>query len=192
MSNIAFATLLLSLLVFASQSVQAAPTVTNTADAGVGSLRQAILDATAGSTIDFAIPIGDPGYDITTNRFTITLASSLPVISVVLTIDNFPTTAPGVTVKGNNTFRIFTLANSAVVIINNLTISNGTSNGALDLAKGGGIFMGNSAVLTLNNCVVSNNSATNGGGGIWMNNSGVLHIFDSTISNNTTTSENEH
>ena len=91
--------------------------------------------------------------------------------------------------RGNNTFRIFTLVNSAVVIINNLTISHGTSNGVGDAGKGGGIFMGNSAVLTLNKCIVSNNTATNGGGGIWMNNSGVLHVeFDSTISNNTTTS----
>ena len=168
-------------------SSQAAPTVTNTADAGFGSLRQAILAATAGSTINFAIPTSDPGYDIATNRFTITLASSLPVISITVNIDNFPTTNPGVTVKGNNTFRILTLADSAVVIINNLTISNGSSNGVLDLAKGGGIFMGNSAVLTLNNCIVTANTATGGGGGIWMNPSGVLHVFDSTISNNTTT-----
>jgi len=168
-------------------SAQAVPTVTNTLDAGAGSLRQAILAATAGSTIDFAIPTSDPGYDPTTNRFTIALASSLPVIAITVTIDNFPTTARGVTVRGNNTFRIFTLANSAVVTINNLTISHGTSNGALDFAKGGGIFMGNSAVLTLNNCIVSNNTATNGGGGIWMNDSAVLHVFDSTISNNTTT-----
>ena len=86
--------------------------------------------------------------------------------------------------KGNNTFRIFTLVNSAVVNINNLTISHGSSNGG---GLGGGIYMGNSAVLFLTNCIVSNNTATNGGGGIWMNDSGTLHVIDSTISNNTTT-----
>ena len=192
MSSIAFATLLLSLLVFASQSVQAAPTVINTADAGVGSLRQAIIDATAAAaatTIDFAIPLSDPGYNITTDRFTITLLTPLPNIPLApLTINN--ATGRGVTVKGGSSFRVFTLVNSAVVIINNLTISNGNSNGVGNLAKGGGIFMGDSAVLTLNNCIVSDNTAINGGGGIWMNNSGTLHIFDSTISNNTTTGEN--
>ncbi|HVS80241.1 MAG TPA: right-handed parallel beta-helix repeat-containing protein, partial [Pyrinomonadaceae bacterium] len=189
MSNIAFATLLLSLLVFASQSVQAAPTVINTADAGTGSLRQAIIDATtaaAATTIDFNIPTSDPGYDFPTNRFTITLLTALPNIPLApLTINN--ATGRGVTVKGGSSFRIFTLVNSAVVVINNLTISNGNSNGVLDFAKGGGIFMGDSATLTLNNCIVSANTATNGGGGIWVNNSGTLHVFDSTISNNTTT-----
>jgi len=112
----------------------------------------------------------------------------LPVISVVLTIDN--TTGRGVTVKGNSTFRIVTLANSAVVVINNLTISHGSSSGALLAAKGGGIFMGDSATLTLNHCIVSDNTATGGGAGIWVNNSGVLTINDSTISNNTATGEN--
>ena len=187
MSGIAFATLLLSLLLFASHSVQAATlTVSTTADAGAGSLRQAILDANsnaAANTINFNIPLTDPGYDSTTDRFTITLVNQLPDLPLApLTIDN--TKGRGVTVKGNSTFRIFTLVNSAVVNINNLTISHGSSNGAAWV--GGGIYMGNSAMLFLTNCVVSNNSATNGGGGIWMNDSGTLHVIDSTISNNTT------
>jgi hypothetical protein len=88
-----------------------------------------------------------------------------------------------VTVKGNNTFRIFTLVDSAVVNISNLIIRDGNMGGGL----GGGIYMGNSAVLFLNNCVVTNNSATRGGGGIWVNDSGTLHIINSTISNNTAT-----
>jgi len=173
-------------------SSQAAPTVINTADAGTGSLRQAILDAitaSAATTIDFNIPTSDPGYNIPTNRFTITLLTPLPNIPLApLTINNIM--GRGVTVKGGSSFRIFTTVNFAVVVINNLTISNGNSNGVGDLAKGGGIFMGNSTTLTLNNCIVTANTATNGGGGIWMNNSGTLHVFDSTISNNTTTSEN--
>lgn len=57
-----------------------------------------------------------------------------------MTIDN--AAGKGVNVKGNDSFRIFTLVDSAVVNITNLTISNGSSNGGI----GGGIGMGNSAV----------------------------------------------
>ena len=189
MSSIAFAALLLGLLVFASQNVQAATlTVSNTADNGAGSLRQAIIDATtnaAANTVNFNIPLTDPGYDAATDRFTITLANQLPDIPLApLTIDN--ATGRGLTVQGNNTFRIFTLVNSAVVSFSNLTIRDGSSNGGL----GGGIYMGDSAVVFLTNCIVTNNTASNGGGGIWMNDSGTLHILDSTISNNTTSSGN--
>ena len=69
-------------------------TVTNTADAGPGSLRQAILDVLPldGSypiTIDFNIPTTDPGYNSATGAFAIRLASALPAI-----------TRPGVIIDG--------------------------------------------------------------------------------------------
>jgi parallel beta-helix repeat protein len=185
--GIVSATVLLCLFVFVSHSVQAATlTVSNTADGGNGSLRQAIIDATgnaAANTINFNIPLTDPGYNALTDRFTITLLTQLGDLPLApLDIDN--TTGRGVTVKGNNTFRIFTLVNSAVVHLTNLTISHGSSNGGL----GGGIYMGDSAVLFLTNCMISNNTATNGGGGVWVNDSGTLHVINSTISNNTATS----
>jgi hypothetical protein len=189
MSSFVLVMLLLSLFVVAQQSAQAATlTVSTTADAGVGSLRQAIIDATANAaanTVVFNIPSSDPGFDVSANRFTITLASQLPDLPLApLAIDNTTgnTLGTGVTVKGNNSFRIFTLVNSAVVNLYNLTITLGNSNGGL----GGGIYMGDSAVLSLTDCVVSNNTATNGGGGIWLNDSGVMHVLNSTISNNTT------
>lgn len=165
-------------------SLQAATlTVTTTADAGVGSLRQAIIDAAinaAANNVTFNIPTTDPGYNAVNNRFTINLLSSLPNLpSAPITIDN--TQPQGVTVRGNNTFRIFTLVNSAVVTINNLTISNGFSSGL-----GGGFLMGNSSTLNLNRSTVSNNSATDGGG-IYINQSGTLNIDASTISGNSAT-----
>lgn len=74
-----------SLLALFASGAGAAPfTVSNTNDAGVGSLRQAITDAnTAGgtNTVVFAIPgVG---------AHTITLASQLPAISGTLTIDGY-------------------------------------------------------------------------------------------------------
>jgi hypothetical protein len=151
----AFTALLLGLLVFSSQSVQAATlTVSNTADAGAGSLRQAIIDANsnaAANNVVFNIPSTDPGYSILTDQFTITLVNQLPNLPLApLTIDN--AAGRSVTVKGNSTFRIFTLVDSAVVNISNLIIRDGNIGGGL----GGGIYMGDSAVLFLNNCIVTN------------------------------------
>jgi predicted outer membrane repeat protein len=165
-------------------SLQAATlTVTTTADAGVGSLRQAIIDAAinaAANNVTFNIPTTDPGYNAANNRFTINLLSSLPNLpSAPITIDN--TQPQGVTVMGNTTFRIFTLVDSAVVTINNLTISNGFSSGL-----GGGFLMGNSSTLNLNRSTVSNNAATDGGG-IYINQSGTLNINASTVSGNSAT-----
>jgi parallel beta-helix repeat protein len=69
--------------------------VTTTADAGPGSLRQAILDADtfANGTsaqpdlIQFAIPATDLGYSSTTGAFTITPLSALPTITDTLILD---------------------------------------------------------------------------------------------------------
>lgn len=73
-------------------------TVTNTADSGPGSLRQAITDANANWSIDrieFNIPTSDAGYNASTGVFTITITSTeLPAIgNRVLTIDGSTQTA---------------------------------------------------------------------------------------------------
>jgi len=171
-----------TILVLGTISMQAATlTVNTTADAGVGSLRQAIIDAISNGTannIVFAIPTTDPGYNLGTNRFTISLSSSLPIIPVSATnITN--TQLQAITVTGNDTFRILELVNSAVVVITNITISHGSVVG-----NGGGIYMGDSGTLTLNDCTLSNNSASFLGGGIFMNNSATLHVFRSTFASN--------
>lgn len=158
-------------------------TVNSSADAGPGTLRQAIIDATTNAeanVVNFAIPTSDPGYSLATNRFTISLLSPLPNIPLAaITINNDQPNA--ISVQGNGSFRVFTLVNSSVVTLRNITISNGFADNGL----GGGIFMGNSATLTLNACTVTNNAATTSGGGIYMSNSGTVTLIDSTIRNNT-------
>jgi hypothetical protein len=157
--------------------------VTTTADGGIGSLRQAIVDATtnaAANTVSFNIPITDPGYNLASYTFTITLLSPLPNIPLApMVISNNQQRA--VVISGSNNFRVFTLVNSAVLTVNNLTLTNGFSGDGL----GGAVFMGNSATLNLNGSTVSNSTVAASGGGIYMSNSGTLTMNNSTVRGNT-------
>ena len=69
-------------------------TVINTNDSGVGSLRQAILDANAHAgddTIAFAIPDTDPGFELRTEN----------VWTIVLTTGELFLTGSGTTINGS-------------------------------------------------------------------------------------------
>ena len=134
-------------------------TVTNTNDSGAGSLRQAIADAGAGGTINFAV------------TGTITLTGGQLTINKNLTISG-----PGadqLTISGNNASRVFGIT-SGTVIISGVTVANG------DDSWGGGIK--NGGTLTLTNCAVSGNTARVDGGGI--DNDGTLKLNNCTVSGN--------
>jgi len=92
------------LIILTTLSAHAATlTVTNTDDSGAGSLRQAILDAAAGDTVDFNLS-GCP--------CTITLTSGELIIDKSLTIQG-----PGasqLTVSGGNGSRVFNAARAGL------------------------------------------------------------------------------
>ena len=89
-------------------------TVSSLNDSGVGSLRQAMLDAdgSAGAdTIDFSV------------SGTIVLASALPDIEVdELTIDG---SGQSVTISGDNAVRPFSVDTGASLTLENLTVTDG-------------------------------------------------------------------
>ncbi len=136
----------------------------NTNDSGSGSLRQAILDASSGDTINF-----DPGLGSQ-----ITLTSGELQINKDLDIEG-----PGankLTVNGNHTSRVFDIPTAGVTVtISGLTISGGKA------ANGGGIL--NSGTVTVTNSTLSGNSASTGGG-IFNFNSGTVTLTNSTLSGN--------
>jgi hypothetical protein len=146
------------------------PVVTNNADSGAGSLRQAILDACDGSTITFANSAASP----------ITLAGEL-AIDKNLTIQG--PGANALTISGNHAVRVFNIGSVNPVVkvtLSGLTIAEGRGNG-----EGGGIFDNSLGTLTVSDCTISGNSASDGyGGGILNVYNGQVTIENSTISGN--------
>jgi len=149
--------------------------VTNTNDAGAGSLRQALISASNGDTIKI------------TAHGTITLTSGELVVDKSLTIGG--PSAVKLTVSGNGVSRVFHVTPNTIVRISGLTITNGSA--AADIGNfpanaGGGIYSDH-AKLTLTACVFSGNSARYGGGIFNLSDDGAqtpVAISDSTISNN--------
>ncbi|HZD49884.1 MAG TPA: right-handed parallel beta-helix repeat-containing protein, partial [Silvibacterium sp.] len=175
--------LMLCSLGFAGNASAVTLTVNTTADSsdaagscgtGTCSLRDAITQAAAGDTIQFASTVTP----------IITLLSPLPAIAANLTI-----AGPGanvLTVSGNNSATvgtIFTINTGVTASISGLTIANGNSNSSDQ--GGGGIL--NDGTLTVSNCTISGNSGTgsvnNEGGGV--TNFGTMAVSGSTFSGNT-------
>jgi Domain of unknown function (DUF4347) len=154
-------------------SVLATFHVTNTNDAGAGSLRDAISlanNAAGADTINFT---GSIFKDAVPDQ--ITLTSGKLLINSDITIKG--TGASKLSISGNNASRVFEIASSNVTI-SGLLITEGLANGGLP--NGGGIL--NTGTLTLNNSTVSGNTAVNGGG---IYNGGTLALNSSTVSGNT-------
>jgi hypothetical protein len=142
-------------LVLASGLVAAAPAsatvVTNTADSGAGSLRQAVIDTPPGGAVTFDASVTG----------TITFTTGAVPIAKNLTIDG-----PGARVlslSGNNASRIFEISGSAVVTINRLTLTNGQSPNAA--SEAGGAILANGASLTLQDSAILNSRAGPAPGG---------------------------
>jgi hypothetical protein len=145
-------------------------TVTNTNDSGAGSLRQALVIANDGDTIDATSISG----------VVILTTGELPVDKSV-TINGAG--AGVLAVDGNNSSRVFHISSGATVTISGLTIRNGH-----DDSLGGGIENEEGATLIITNSTLSSNSAGSvdnpavQGGGI--RNLGTLTIRNTTVSAN--------
>lgn len=143
-------------------------TVSNTNDSGVGSLRQAILDAETSPGADI--------IDMTGITGTITLASDLPNISQDLTINGAG--SANTIIDGNSLYRPFFIGGAfqgstevPVIAVDGLTIQNGysegespTGNAGGGAGMGGGMFVNNGDV-TMTNVLFSGNSVLGGTGG---------------------------
>ncbi|HEX5709558.1 MAG TPA: choice-of-anchor Q domain-containing protein [Pyrinomonadaceae bacterium] len=176
-------------------------TVTSGADAGPGTLRQAIADVCEAGDINFQLAANDPACDAS-GRCTITLATGELFIDKSVRIGGPP--GGSLTVSGNNVCRVFRVASGAVSI-SNLTVLRGAAvdGGAGLLVIGGEVvasglnFVGNVVIggdgggvgvrggrLELYNSTVSGNAARHGGGIHHDSASGVVRLVNSTVTNN--------
>lgn len=126
-------------------------TVANNNDAGPGSLRAQIANAADGDTIAFDNSI--QGQTIVLTSGEIAFSKSIVILG-----DGASQTI----IDGNQNSRIFNITSTDSVIISDLTIQNGSSNG-----NGGGIICENIERLYLNRMHVNDNLAVNSGGGVY-------------------------
>ncbi|HMQ04014.1 MAG TPA: Ig-like domain repeat protein [Pyrinomonadaceae bacterium] len=154
------------------------PIVTNSADSGAGSLRQAVIDACPGSTITFDLDDG-----LTTVTSPITLTSGEIVIDKDLIIQG-----PGadqLTISGNNTSRIFSVEGVIDVEFIGLTLTGGNGVGS-SFSGSGGAILNQGSSLSLNSLVISTNTASGFGGAIYYRGGGgSLTVTNSTLRDNT-------
>jgi predicted outer membrane repeat protein len=148
----------------------ATSSVSSAADAGPGSLREAIAQTCAGGTITFA------------SDTTIHLASTLEITQGVTIAGG----GQAIVISGDSDgdgdgdVRPFVISGGSGVTLDGLTIQDGLVTGR---GHGGGIL--SSAALTVTGSLIRNNTATDNGGGIY--GAGGLTVIDSTITGNQTT-----
>lgn len=143
--------------------------VTNFADSGVGSLRQAIANSGSGVTINFAPYLS--GMTITLTNGELPLAGNLTIDASALT--------NGIRLDANYASRIFNVAAGANVGLVSLTLTNGHS----DANNWGGAVI-NGGTLALTNCTLVGNFIDGSGSGGAIENVGTLTLTGCTLSGN--------
>ncbi|RLS85177.1 MAG: hypothetical protein DWI08_08915, partial [Planctomycetota bacterium] len=147
----------LELVSLEDRVVPAAFTVVNNSDSGVGSLRQAILDANATTANDII------NFSVVNSSYTITPLTALPSIATTnsagtLTINGLGASSLTTINANGGNFRIFTIDTGA-----DLTISGVTVTGAQNSSGGVGAFF-NNGTLTVTNSTISGNISLGGTG----------------------------
>jgi hypothetical protein len=144
-------------------------TVLNLNDSGAGSLRQALISASAGDTINFAV------------SGQITLTSGPLQINQDLTISG--PAAANLTVSGNNASRVFNIGDVNVAL-SGLTVADGNS-----ASSGGAVLMSSdpSKTLSLSNCVFTSDHAFGpfnaNGGAVEITGDGTMSVNDCDFTN---------
>ena len=148
--------------------LQSPMVVTNLADDGPGSLRQAVSIVEPAESITFAAGLSGQTIDLTGGPL---------VLGSGMTIDASALTG-GLRLNGNG--RVVEVPSGVTATLRALTLQNG-----YDISQGGGVY--NAGALTLDRCTISNNggsgeSITPQGGGVY--NAGNLIVDQCTITAN--------
>ena len=151
--------------------------VTNNADSGPGTLRQAIADIAPGGTITFTPSLAGQ---------TITLASGL-LINNSMTIDGSGLT-PRLAISGNNAWPIFEIGKNLTTSIKSLVLKNGFTNGFNYTDFGAAIFMDLGSILSADHVTFSGNQSYKAGA-IYISGTASATILNSEFDLNSSQSE---
>ena len=181
------------LVVSASRSFADGIIVTNTADAGPGTLRGVVADASPGAIIRFAPALSGQ---------TITLTNGEIVLTTNIIIDG-STLVNGIQISGNYQSRIFNISADAGVTLVSLTLVNGGGSGGdggalynagdtvvnyctftANTTGSGGAIKNVGGTLVLNECTLTGNSTQDGGGGGAIVNYAALFLNNCTLTGN--------
>jgi predicted outer membrane repeat protein len=141
--------------------------VTNTNDSGPGSLRLALQEVnTPGPNSAFTEVFSEIRFAPALSGGTIALTSGqLPISNRVhIAASALPN---GIAISGNASSRIFRVALSNVVVLEDVHLLNGAAGGSPSAGLGGGVLVDAYATLALNGCTFSSNSASASGGAIY-------------------------
>ena len=134
-----------------------------------------LADAITAANEDRAVGGCQAGVDGDTILLTgdIVLGASLPEITADIFIDG-----SGFTISGDSQYRIFVVGGGAHVVIDRLTLANGSGDW-----DGGALLVHGDSELTVTNSIFSNNSTVHAGGAILVRDSEAI-IFSSSFNNN--------
>ncbi|MEM9481473.1 MAG: right-handed parallel beta-helix repeat-containing protein, partial [Verrucomicrobiota bacterium] len=142
--------------------------VTNFTDSGAGRLREVILNLPDGGT---AVIPTDPSGPV------ITLDSALVIDGKTVEVCGPSTNGVGAVLDAQDLSHHFSIINSGVLNLENLTLTRGSS-----LVNGGAIV--NNGELNATACTFTENEAADAGGAIWANGSAVTSLTNNTFSSN--------
>jgi len=166
--NLFFAFVLLITLSATVKPVSAGTiTVTNTNNTGPGSLRQALLDANSGDTIEF---------DSSLSGHTITVEGDPLFVQNNVTIDG-TALAQKIKISGDDKTRVFGVFEGVSVTMKNIEIINGYIGGFLH-KDGAGIYLQKNANAYLYDCNFNFNRAKGNGGAIAVGENGRVEAYD--------------
>lgn len=154
---------LFALLHFPASVFAGNVTVTTSADAGLGSLRQTVATASPGDTVRFFVSLF--GNTITLTSGAITIDKNLRIVGLG---------DDSTFISGNNNSRIFNVNVGVTARFERMTLQQGAS-----ADSGGAIF--NRGALTLQYCVLDGNTAKYGGA---IYNNGSLTLADCIFTDN--------
>ena len=149
------------LLASITLQAQTSYTVTNTNDAGAGSLRAAAAGIAAGDTIRFNPNIIAAGSD------TITLTTGeIDFGNKGVIIKGLYNATDTMYISGNNNSRIFSFVGAGKVVLDSLVLINGNGVGASIGGGGAMLFFDCTDSISILNTVIRNNTTTSSGGGV--------------------------